>query len=271
MARQTLSVIVITLNEERNLRRCLESVRFADEIVVVDAGSTDATRDIACEFGAKVYHHKMGGFGAQKQFALEQATGDWILSLDADEWVPDALKGALMTFLQSPAASDGYDGYGIYRQNVYLGQSIRYCGWYRPLLLLFRRGKGRFNEKLVHESVVLDGPAGLLPGNILHVPYRDLFHHVEKISRYARLDAEEICKRGRKVYGWQAPIHLLLRPLWKFGEKYIWQQGFREGIHGMILSGMAAFGVFLIHAQGWLLQRERAQREGPKSGRGSPE
>lgn len=261
MAHSRLSVVIIALNEECILRRCLESVRFADEIVVVDSGSIDATCDIAREYTDKVLFHEMRGFGAQKQYAIEQATGDWILSLDADEWVSDLLHSELTSLLESDKEVRRYNGYKVYRRNIFLGRPMRYCGWYQPLLRLFRRGRARFNDKLVHEEIVVTGLTGLLSGEIMHVPYRNLLHHLQKIERYSYLDAQELVRRGRKVRGWQAPVHLILRPLWKFLEKYIWQQGIREGVHGLILSCMAAFSVFLIHAQCWQLQKAKLEIE----------
>jgi len=260
--RTRLSIVAITLNEEGNIRRCLDSVRFADEIIVVDSGSQDNTCSIAREYTDRVLFREMHGFGDQKQFAVEQATGDWILSLDADEWVSEDLKGSLESLLSS--VETPYDGYMIYRRNIFLGRPMRYCGWYRPILRLFRRGRARFNSKLVHEEVSLEGKAGLLKGDLMHEPYRDLFHHLEKIKLYAHLDAQELVSRGRRVYGFRAPVHLLLRPLWKFTEKYVLQQGFREGVHGMILSLMAAFNVFLIHANCWQIQAGLAGRNEDK-------
>ena len=256
-----LSVIVITKDEETNIRNCLESVKWAHEIVVVDSGSEDRTSDIAREYTDKVLFHEMRGFGAQKQYAIEQATGYWILSLDADEWVSDPLRASLKSFLESGESAHRYDGYMIYRRNIFLGRPMRYCGWYHPILRLFRRGLGQFSDKLVHEEVLVNGPTGLLYGDIMHEPYRDIFHQLQKMQYYSQLDAQELIRRGRKVYSWQAPIHLMLRPLWKFLEKYIGQQGFREGVHGLILSCMAAFGVFLMHVQCWQLQKAKFEMQ----------
>ncbi|MBW1997080.1 MAG: glycosyltransferase family 2 protein [Deltaproteobacteria bacterium] len=252
MERSRLSAVIITLNEEENIRRCLDSIGFTDEIILVDSGSEDNTLAIAREYPARIIFREMQGFGEQKQFAVEQATGDWILSIDADEWVSEELRNSLESLLSSPETT--YDGYMVYRRNIFLGRPMRHCGWYRPILRLFKRGRGRFNDKLVHEEVHLDGKAGVLKGDLMHEPYKDIFHHLEKMERYARLDAMELIKRERQVYGWQAPVHLVLRPLWKFMEKYLMQQGFRDGIHGLILSMMAAFNVFLIHANCWQLQ-----------------
>jgi hypothetical protein len=257
MEHHKLSVVIITLNEEKNIRRCLDSVSFSDEIIVVDSGSNDNTCLIARDYTDKVMFHEMAGFGEQKQFAIEQATGDWILSLDADEWVSLDLRSSVKSLTAS--CNTPFDGYMIYRRNIYLGRPMKYCGWYRPILRLFRRGFGSFNSKLVHEEINVAGRTGLLRGDLMHEPYRDIFHQIDKMKNYARLDAQELVLRGRKVYGWQSPIHLMLRPMWKFTEKYIVQQGFREGIHGLILSCMAAFGVFLVHVSCRQLQNEEAR------------
>lgn len=251
----SLSVVVITFNEADNIARCLDSVAFADEVVVVDSNSSDATCEIARRYTDKVIPHPFAGFGAQKQFAVEQATSDWILSLDADEWLSEPLQASLKQLLQAPSDTLA-DGYSIYRLSDYLGRPMRHCGWYVPILRLFKRGHGRFDAKLVHEEILLDGRADVLAGDIRHVPYRHVFHHLEKMQRYAGLDAEEVLRRGRRFDGIYAPIHMLLRPIWKFIEKYIVQQGFREGMHGLILSLMAAFGVFLIHVHAWDSQRQ---------------
>ncbi len=255
-----LSVVVITFNEAENLVRCLESVAFADEIVVVDSDSQDDTRAIARRYTDKVFVRPFKGFGEQKQFAVDQSTGDWILSLDADEWLSEALQKSLRELLAKPVETAA-DGYSLYRLNYYLGKPMRHCGWYIPIIRLFKRGKARFNDKLVHEELLLDGPAEVMHGDLLHVPYRDLFHHLEKIQRYAHLDAEEVLLRGRRFDALHAPVHIMLRPVWKFFEKYFFQQGFREGLHGLILSALAAFGVFLIHVQAWDLQRKPKEDE----------
>ncbi len=252
-----LSVVIITLDEESALPRCLQSVDFADQVVVVDSGSQDATCQVAREHGARVLTRPMRGFGEQKQFAVDQADGDWILSLDADEWLSEPLQQNLRQLLEMPLDSrELQDGYLIWRRNIYLGRPMRFCGWYQPIVRLFRSGQGRFNDKLVHEEIEVQGKVGTLPGDLMHNPYRDLSHHLEKIRRYMVLDARELHRRGRRVRGWQAPIHLLGRPAYKLAEKYLVQQGIREGMHGFVLSVMAALGVFLIHAECWRLEAE---------------
>jgi glycosyltransferase involved in cell wall biosynthesis len=257
MEHPKLSVVIITLNEEKNIRRCLHSITFADEIIVVDSGSTDNTCSFAREYTDHVIFHEMHGFGEQKQFAVEQATGDWILSLDADEWASSELRESILLVLEKHPSDLPYAGYKIFRRNIYLGRAMKHCGWYVPILRLFRRDHGQFNNKLVHEEIIVNGSVGMINGVIMHQPYRSLIHHIEKMQHYANLDAHELIKRGRNVRGWQATIHLALRPLWKFTEKFFLQQGFREGIHGFILAVMAAYGVFLIHARCWELQKSQ--------------
>ena len=255
MKKPKLSVVIITLNEEKNLRRCLDSVKFADEIILVDSGSNDNTCAIAETYTDNIFHRKMDGFGAQKQYALDKASGEWILSIDADEWVSDELYQSLESFLKISKDKINLNGYMIYRRNFFLGRPMTYCGWYRPILRLIRNGYGKFDDKLVHEDIHVEGETGLLKGELLHTPYKDLFHYLEKMQRYAKLDAIELIKKRRHISGFQIPVHLILRPLYKFIEKYILQQGFREGRHGLILSGMSAFGVFLMHAQCWYLTK----------------
>ena len=257
MKESRLSVAIITQNEETNLGECLDSVSFADEIVIVDSGSRDKSCQIAKQYSDKVFLRAMKGFGEQKQYAVDQATGDWILSLDADERVSQELRDSLISLLRTDAKEIPFQGYKIYRRNIYLGRPILHCGWYIPILRLFRKSSGRFNNKLVHEEIIVDGPVGHLKGDILHVPYRDIFHHLEKMHLYASLDAQEVLAKGRKVSGWRAPVHLVGRPSWKFIEKYVTQQGFKEGIHGLVLSAMAALGVFLIYVHCWHQQRQR--------------
>jgi glycosyltransferase involved in cell wall biosynthesis len=244
--RPGISVVLITRNEAARIRRCLDSVRWADEIVVVDQHSIDGTAGICREYGARVIERDMlAGFGEQKNFAIAQASCPWILSLDADEEVTPALRRAVEAAVAGPGACAGFR---VPRLTSYLGRFIRHCGWYpSPVLRLFRRGAGRFTDALVHEEVVVDGPVGDLAADLLHHSYESLADHVRKLLIYTAYDARMLHERGV----WPGPVSLgwwlVVKPAAVFMRKYVVQRGFREGWHGFVLSAMAAL-VVLVNA-----------------------
>ncbi len=249
MSRARLSVAVIACNEEERLRPCLESVAWADEIVVVDAESTDKTVALAREFTDRVWVRPWPGFAAQKNFALEQATGEWILSLDADERVPPALRRRIERVLEEagPAA-----GYRIPRQNIFWGAWVRHGGLYPDhQLRLFRRGAGRFVDDLVHESAQVTGPLATLEEPLLHQSYRDLQDFVQRSNRYSTLASRDWVARGRAV----RPVDLIFRPLGRFVSMYIMRLGFLDGWRGFVLAVLYADYVFLRMAKAWEASR----------------
>jgi glycosyltransferase involved in cell wall biosynthesis len=265
--RPGLSVVLITRNEARRIRRCLESVRWADEIVVVDQHSVDDTAAICRAYGARVIQrHMTAGFGEQKNFALGQATQPWVLSVDADEEVTPALRAAIETALVSPADRVGFR---IPRLTSYLGRFIRHCGWYpRPVLRLVRRGRGRFTEALVHEELEVDGPVGDLGADLLHWSYDSLGDHVRKLLLYTAYDARMLERRGQRVTGLNAVWRLAVKPAATFARKFVVQTGFRDGWHGFVLSAMSALvvlvnGVRLAEASGWLPGGDRKRDSEP--------
>ena len=237
-------MVLITRNEAARIRRCLDSVRWADEIVVVDQHSRDATAAICREYGARVIEREMAaGFGEQKNFAIAQATRPWILSLDADEEVTPALRRSIEAAVAAPGACEGFR---MPRLTSYLGRFIRHCGWYpSPVLRLVRRGRARFTDALVHEEIVVDGPVGDLREDLLHHSYDALTDHVRKLLVYTAYDARMLRSRGARLglvraFGW-----LVLKPPVVFVRKYVLQRGYREGWHGFVLSAMAALVVFV--------------------------
>jgi glycosyltransferase involved in cell wall biosynthesis len=242
--RPGISVVLITRDEAARIRRCLESVRWADEIVVVDQHSRDDTAAICRQYGARVIERDMAaGFGEQKNFAIAQATRPWILSLDADEEVTPALRRAIEAAVAAPGACAGYR---MPRLTSYLGRFIRHCGWYpSPVLRLFRRGRGRFTDALVHEEVVVDGPVGDLDEDLLHYSYDSLADHVRKLLLYTAYDARMLRRRGVRLGPLSSVWWLAARPAAVFVRKLILQAGFREGWHGLVLSAMAALVVFV--------------------------
>lgn len=240
-----LSAVIITHNEARRLGACLGSLRgVADETIVVDDGSTDGTVEIARAANARLSHRAFDNFGAQKQAALDLASGDWVLSIDSDERItPElALEIARVTRLRGAA-----DGYWIRRRLIYLGRVLRYGGtgsdW---VLRLARRGSATFSAKAIHESMLVKGRTRRLDSVIEHVKYESLREHVATINRYTEIIAREKRDGGARFHVW----HLLRIPaeLWK---RTVFQLGFLDGRPGIIHAGMAAFYGFLKHAKLW--------------------
>jgi len=225
-----LSVTVIALNEEANIVPCLESVRFADEIVVVDSGSTDRTLELARNFTDRIFITAWRGFANTKNFALEQASGEWVFSLDADERVPEALRKEIIQVLQ---AGGPLAGYRVPRKNYVGGRWIRHLGWYPDYTLrLFRRGQGLFREREVHEEVEVAGPVGFLHTPLEHYSYQNLTEYAARQDRYARLAAAEMRKAGRRP----VPGELLWRPALTFFKLFFLKLGFLEGLLGLKLA-----------------------------------
>lgn len=223
-----LSVIIITLNEADNIQACLESVAWADEIIVVDSGSSDDTLSICEEMGAKVLINRdWQGFGHQKNLALQQATGEWVLSLDADERISPALRQIINATLQTPEA----DGYLFPRQAYFLGKAMRHGGWWPDYVLrLFRRDRGKFSQVLVHEHVLLDGTIAKLQEPITHYSYISLEQLLNKINHYSSAGASQASSKNRQGGLGRA----LLRGGWAFFRAYFIRAGFMDGTAGLI-------------------------------------
>ncbi|HUV70140.1 MAG TPA: glycosyltransferase family 2 protein [Terracidiphilus sp.] len=230
---KTLSVVLITLNEAANLPLTLASVSWAQEIVVVDSGSTDATVEIARKAGARVFETPWKGFAAQKNWAIAQATCDWVLSLDADEEVSAELGFEIQALLESEPA---FAAYLIPRLNHFLGRPLRHGGyWPDPKLRLFRSGAARFAVRLVHETMETSGPVGTLHGALLHHCYRTLEDYVEHMNRYSSAGARMLVDTGRAPRTWPALVwDALLNPTATFAYNYFLRLGFLDGREGLI-------------------------------------
>lgn len=224
-----LSVIIITKNEAHNIRRCLESVRWADEIVLLDSGSTDGTQDIAREYGAIVHDTDWPGFGAQKNRALELATGEWVLSLDADEWLSDQLQQNVRHAIAQAARC----AYKILRRTYFCGKLIRFGDWRndRPLRL-FPRVQASFSEDIIHERVVTQLPVKNLEGIMLHDSYQTLEQVVATMNRYSSLGAEQSLQRNKSA----GILGALWRGFWRFFRGYFLRLGFLDGAAGFMLA-----------------------------------
>jgi len=244
-----LTVTVITRNEAANLAGALESVTWADEIVVVDSRSSDETVEIARRYASRVEIHDWKGYSAQRNYAADIAANDWILALDADERVPPALAAEIQQILRTEPASRGYR---MPRVSFYLGRWIRGTDWYPDYQLrLYDRRIGQFNGKRVHESVELsEGASGTLKNDLQHYPYRDISDHVTSIDHYTTLAAEEWAAAGRHT----GLLDVVFHPPAAFLRNYVLRGGFRDGMAGFLISVLNSYYVFLKILKLWEIQ-----------------
>lgn len=249
-----ISACIITFNEQKNISRAINSVKWADEILVVDSESTDRTREIASALGAKVIVQKWLGFGAQKQFAVEKASNDWILSLDADEEISTKLQEEIL-FLKSGGPSA--DAYRISRRAIYMNRPIRHCGWYPDWQIrLFNRNKGRWKDVIIHESVEMQPNSSVkkLRGDILHYTVESLADHSRMTTeRYAPLAAKQMFENGRKT----SILKIVTVGPTAFIRTYFLKFGFLDGFPGFCISYFAAYNATLKHMLLWELQNSR--------------
>ena len=239
-----LSVIIPTLNEEAYLVPALRSVRFADEIVVVDSFSTDATHKMAAKEGAKVVTRAFDNFSAQKNFGLEQIRGDWVLFLDADERITYALQQEIMAAIQS----NTHGGYKLSFPHFFMNRFL--YSQKSSVLRLVKREGAQFTG-LVHEKLHCNGSISTLESPVLHYTYKGLMHYIHKKESYAWFQAEQLHKKGKRTHVFQ----MFSRPFFRFLKAYVLKGGFREGIPGLAIAGLNAYGVFSRYAKLILLQR----------------
>ena len=246
----SLSVIVITKNEAHNIEACLQSVLFANQIVVLDSGSTDGTAERAKNMGAEVVTTPdWPGFGRQKNRALAQARCDWVLSIDADE----KLSPALQADIKSVLSASQFDVYSFPRLSSYCGQSMRYSGWYPDRVTrLFKRDAARFSDDLVHEKVITSCVVGRFNTHLLHNSFISLEAVLDKVNRYSSAGAQILSARGKKASLTKALGH----GLWAFFRTYVLRLGFLDGRMGLVLAVSNAEGTYYRYLKLWLMTRE---------------
>jgi glycosyltransferase involved in cell wall biosynthesis len=257
------SVAIVTFNEQENLARTLASVAWADQILVVDSGSTDRTVEIAHSFGATVIERPWPGFAAQKNFAIAQCTGDWILTLDADEELSPGLQQQIR---QTLSANPSADAFYLRRRNLFLGRWIKHGGFYPDAKLrLFRRNlpfPPQFEARPVHETIRFDGPTATLDFDLIHHAYPTLSSYIEHMDRYSSLGAQILVDKGRvsaSIFAFIA--HVLVVPLLGFKWNYIFRLGFLDGREGLLLNLYHACYTSWKYAKAWDLARSGAARE----------
>ncbi|MBA3355937.1 MAG: glycosyltransferase family 2 protein [Pyrinomonadaceae bacterium] len=253
-----ISATIITFNEEANIREACESLAWADEVVVVDSQSTDQTAQLAYQSGARVIRREWPGFAAQKQFASDAASHDWIFSLDADERVSAQLRASIDA-LRANQSDQLADGYLISRRSFYQGRWIRGGGWYPDRQLrLFRKSRGRWEGKHIHESVkIKDGRIEKLPGDLLHYSVRDAAHHHRMIGeRYAPLAARQMFEAGRRT----STLKIATAAPLAFLRSYVLRAGFCDGLAGLSIASFAAHYAFLKHLMLSEMQKKEVSR-----------
>jgi len=257
-ARQKLTVIIPCFNEEKNIEACLKSVIWADEILVVDSFSTDATLDIARRYTDRILQHEYLYSAAQKNWAIPQAGHDWVLIVDADERVTPGLRDEIMNLLGSAPSMDGY---WIRRKNFLFGREVRHSGWGTDSVLrLFRKDRGRYRDKRVHAEVAID-PAGTLISSFEHHSVSSITDWVGKINRYSSWKARDKHEGGMAV----PVLHLFVRPPARFFKDFVLRLGILDGWRGFLIAGLSAFAEFVMAAKVVQLrfEKEGSSRQGP--------
>ena len=251
---QTLSVVIITLNEEENIGRCMDSVQeIADEIIVLDSFSNDDTEKIIKQKGGKFYQQTFAGYGAQKNAASLLATHDYILFLDADEFLSDALRSNIKIQKEYEFA---FDGFTMNRLNNYCGQWIRHGSWYPDTKLrIINRKKGYWSNHLVHEFIIMDQQPTLfhLKGDLLHYAYDSIEEHITKNNSYSQLSAQLLLQKGRR----SNRFTIIFNPFWAFVHSYFIRLGFLDGFNGFIIAINLAHLTFLKYIKLFQLQHEK--------------
>ena len=250
MSDAKVSVYVIAYNDEPNMRGCLESAAWADELIVVDSFSTDATAKIAHEFTDKVFQHEFHGFGRLRNEAVAHAAHGWVFSLDTDERITPELRDEIRALL---ARGPDADAYLVPRKNYFMGRWIRQSGWYpnyrQPQL--FRKDRLRYRDEVVHERYDVEGRVGTLRHHVIQYPFRDIDQYLAKMDRYSELMARRMAEQGTRFRAHQLVSH----PAFTFLKMYLWQGGFMGGGPGFILAGLYAYYTFAKYARLWELQR----------------
>ncbi|MDD9820004.1 MAG: glycosyltransferase family 2 protein [Nitrospira sp.] len=251
-----ISAVIIAYNEEPNMRSCLESVQWADEVIVVDSYSTDATVAISREYTEHIFQHAFSGFGTQRNEAVAHATHDWIFSLDADERATVELRDEILSVLEHGPEAQAFF---VPRLNYFLGRQIKRGGWYPDYRQpqLFHKSHMRYTQDLVHETYELDGRPGYLRSHVEQYPFRDIDHFLTKMDRYSTLMADTMVKQQRRFHVHQLFSH----PLFTFGKMYVMRRGFLDGKPGLILAGLYAYYTFVKYAKFWEATMEHSRRQ----------
>lgn len=249
--RAKITAIIPTYNEENNIMDCLESVKWADEVLVVDSFSNDKTLEIAKKYTDRIIQHEYINSATQKNWAIPQARYEWVLIVDADERVAEDLRDEIEGVLSK--SSDDINGYYIPRKNFFLGKEIRHSGWefqHDLNLRLFKRDFGRYENKKVHADIIIEGKKGKIKSPFLHYSYRTIAQYLKKLERYTNWAALDVAKVEKRI-GWH---QLVFRPIGTFIKMFLLKLGFLDGIHGLILALFSSYYVYIKYVKAWEIQ-----------------
>lgn len=242
----TLSVIIITKNEEKNIERTLQSLLWVDEIIIVDSFSTDKTKEIASKYPLNFIEREWKGFADQKKYALSKATKEWVLAIDADEVVSEELKIEIQNMLKDTIQLQAYF---IPRKNYFLNKWIRNCGWYPDNHLRFGRRESLFvTDRQVHEGLDVNSEKGFLKGSLKHYSYNSIHQYFEKFNIYTTLDVEQKILKKKNKIEW---YNILFSPISQFLRMYIGKSGWKDGVHGFLVSLFSSFYTLVVYAKAW--------------------
>lgn len=256
-----LSAVIITKNAEDKVRNCLESIKWADEIVVVDGFSTDSTVSICQEYGAKIIQRKFQGFDKERNAGVDQSSGDWILQLDADDVVTGGMRQAIEKILAD--SENKYAAYKFRRQNFFLGKAMKYGGWYHYSAHFFRKGKA-FYQGSIHETLMVKGEMGKMEEIIEHHPFCSLSEFIDRQNRYTNLQAQRMLDEFGARDTAFARKGLLKKTRKTFWKLYVKKKGFLEGMHGIVFAVLYAWVEFSKWAKYWELVRKREEKDQPR-------
>jgi len=245
-----ITAIIPTLNEEIHIKAAINSVSFADEIIVIDSFSSDKTVEIAKSLNVRLLQRKFDDFSSQKNYAIEQATHQWIYVLDADERVTDLLRNEILNKVKD---ANGEIGFYVYRTFYFIGKKINYSGWQRDKVIrLFKKEHCKYDGKLVHERLLANGDVGFLKNKLEHYSYRSYDHYIQKLNHYSALKAKMLYEQHKKV----TPFHILIKPPVRFIVHYFIRLGFLDGFPGFIISVVQSYGVLTRYIKLWLLKKK---------------
>jgi glycosyltransferase involved in cell wall biosynthesis len=251
MSKYPITAIVPAYNEAHNIVEVLKSVSFCDEVILVDSNSVDNTVTIAQPYFDTLLNREYIHSASQKNWAIPQASNNWILLVDADERVTPALKEEIIKLIPS-LDTNGHVGYWIGRRNFFMGKQVRYSGWKNDKVIrLFLKSKCKYIDKHVHSEIEADGTIGWLENKLLHYKYVNLDHHVNKLQRYAHLQAHDFDRKVGKI----TAFHLIIKPFWGFFKHYVIQLGFLDGFVGFTIAYLRSYGIFMRYVKLWLLRR----------------